>query len=120
MKFDESSIIKSDDIILEPQNIQEEKKYIINFKNLEKLTKGEYKSFLWFNINGKNYGDKITILINVKKKEENEEMNKYLNKIKEFRDYFNLSEEEYTDEKIFDVLKEHNFEFEESFSSLFN
>ena len=118
--FDESSIIKSDDIILEPQNIQEEKKYIINFKNLEKLTKGEYKSFLWFNINGKNYGDKITILINVKKKDENEEMNKYLNKIKEFRDYFNLSEEEYTDEKIFDVLKEHNFEFEESFSSLFN
>ena len=81
---------------------------------------GEYKSYLLFNVNGKNYGEKLTLSINVKEKKEIEEIEKYRDKIKEFRDQFNLDNEEYNDEKLFEILKQHNFNFEDSFSSLFN
>ena len=40
--------------------------------------------------------------------------------INEFRETFNLSEDEYSNEKILEVLKEHNMNFENAFSSLFN
>ena len=117
--FDESSQIKADNITLLSQNVEEEKEYIVKFENLGNLKKGEYKSYLLFNVKGKNYGDKLTLIINVKEKEEMNEMEKYMKKIEEFRSTFNLSENEYTNEKIFDVLKEHNLNFEEAFSSLF-
>ena len=118
--FDESSQIKEDNIILLSQNVEEEKEYIVKFENLGNLKKGEYKSYLLFNVKGKNYGDKLTLIINVKEKEEMNEIEKHMNKIEEFRNTFNLSEDEYTNEKILDILKGHNFNFEESFSSLFN
>jgi hypothetical protein len=117
--FDESSQIKADNITLLSQNVEEEKEYIVKFENLGNLKKGEYKSYLLFNVKGKNYGDKLTLIINVKEKEEMNEMEKYMKKIEEFRSTFNLSENEYTNEKIFDILKEHNLNFEEAFSSLF-
>lgn len=41
-------------------------------------------------------------------------------KIKEFRDNFNLSKEEYQDEKVWKILENNNFDFEASFNSLFN
>ena len=118
--FDDSSQIKEGDIILEPQKIGEEKEYKVKFENLGSLKIGEYKSYLLFNVNGKNYGEKLTLSINVKEKKEIEEIEKYRDKIKEFRDQFNLDKEEYNDEKLFEILKQHNFNFEDSFSSLFN
>lgn len=42
-----------------------------------------------------------------------------MNKIKEFRDMFDLKEEEFSDEKLFEILKQNNFDYEESFSLLF-
>ena len=118
--FDESSQNKEGDIILEPQKVGEEKGYKVKFENLGNLKVGEYKSYLLFNVNGKNYGEKLTLSINVKEKKEIEEIEKYRDKIKEFREQFNLDKEEYNDEKLFEILKQHNFNFEDSFSSLFN
>ena len=117
--FDESSQIRGNNIILLSQNVEEEKEYIVKFENLGNLKKGEYKSFLLFNVKGKNFGDKLTVIINVKEKEEMNEMEKNLDKIEEFRNTFNLDKKEYNNEKIFNILKEHNFNFEETFSSLF-
>ena len=118
--FDESSQNKEGDIILEPQKVGEEKGYKVKFENLGNLKVGEYKSYLLFNVNGKNYGEKLTLSINVKEKKELEEIDKYRDKIKEFRDQFNLDKDDYADEKIFDILKQYNFNFENAFSSLFN
>ena len=119
--FDESSPIKGDDINLEPQNIGEEKSYIVKLKNMGKMKMGEYKCFLNFNVEGKNYGEQIIILIGIKKIDEKEkEIKKYIDKINEFRDNFSLSEEEYPNDKILELLKENELDFEVSFSALFN
>ena len=118
--FDESSQITGDNITLLSQNVEEEKEYIVNFENLGNLKKGEYKAYLLFNVKGKNIGDKLTLIINVKEKDEMTELEKHRNKIEEFRNTFNLSDEEFSNEKILEILKANNFNFEESFSSLFN
>ena len=118
--FDESSQITGDNITLLSQNVEEEKEYIVNFENLGNLKKGEYKAYLLFNVKGKNIGDKLTLIINVKEKDEMTELEKHKNKIEEFRNTFNLSDEEFSNEKILEILKANNFNFEESFSSLFN
>ena len=118
--FDETSQIKGDDIILFPQEIGEENSYTAILTNLEDLKDGEYKAYLAFNVGGKNYGEKLTLMIKIKKKEnKNELIDKYKDKINEFREFFNLSEDDYTDEKILAALQEHNFIFEDAFSSLF-
>ena len=119
--FDEASEIKGDDLILEPQDIGEKKMYIANIKNLENMEEGEYKSYLSFNVEGKNYGEKLTLMVIIKKKENEDSLiNKYIEKIKEFRDSFNLNEDDYPNEKLLKILQENDFSFEEAFSSLFN
>ena len=95
MIFDESSQITGDNITLLSQNVEEEKEYIVNFENLGNLKKGEYKAYLLFNVKGKNIGDKLTLIINVKEKDEMTELEKHKNKIEEFRNTFNLSDEEF-------------------------
>ena len=47
--------------------------------------------------------------------------NKFLNneKINEFREFFQLKKEDYTDEYLLKILKENNFNYEQSFVSLF-
>jgi len=118
--FDETSQIKGDDIILFPQEIGEENSYTATLTNLEDLKDAEYKAYLAFNVEGKNYGEKLTLMVKIKKKEnKNELIDKYKDKINEFREFFNLSEDDYTDEKILAALQEHNFIFEDAFSSLF-
>ena len=60
-------------------------------------------------------------IIKIKKKDDKKkEIDEFIDKIKEFRDTFNLSEDEYSDEKILEILKENNFNYENAFSSLFN
>ena len=60
-------------------------------------------------------------IIKIKKKDgKKKEIDEFIDKIKEFRDTFNLSEDEYSDEKILEILKENNFNYENAFSSLFN
>ena len=43
------------------------------------------------------------------------EIEKYIKNIKEFRNYFTLSEDDYSNQELFDVLKKCNFEYEEAF-----
>ena len=48
------------------------------------------------------------------------ELEKHMNEIEEFRDTFILNDIYYSNEKILDTLKKHNFDFHASFSSFFD
>jgi hypothetical protein len=110
--FDNSSQIKADDIILNPQKCNEEQTYKINFNNLSKLNIGKYECFLWFNIDGENFGDKINLVIKV-----NENDNS--NEIDLFRESFSLSQNDYTDKQLIEALKKADNDIELAFSFLF-
>ena len=43
-----------------------------------------------------------------------------MEKINEFRETFSLSENDYSNEKLFDILQENDFNYEQAFSSLFD
>ena len=43
-----------------------------------------------------------------------------MDKITEFREFYELNENEYPNKKIFEALKENDFEFESTFESLFS
>ena len=106
--------------MLNPQNPGEEKKYEINFNNLRQCPPGEYKFFLYFHVDSKTFGEKLSFRVNIKEKNKNEILLiENSDKIKEFRDNFGLTNEEYSDELLLNALEESNFNFEEAFSKLF-
>ena len=116
--FDKNSPIKSNDVILEPQKPGENKEYIIIFNELKNCPVGTYYSTLYFNINGHNIGERLSIKINVKEKQQNE-IKLYMDKIKEFRENYNLNENDFSNEKILESLKNNDFDQEAAFASLF-
>ena len=121
--FDNKSAIKGEDIILGPLNPGDKGQYEIAFKDLKYFNSGEYRAYLTFNVNGKNYGDILMVKFIIKKKENPEakdEFEQYKDKVIEFRDNFGLSKEDYPDQKIFEILKAYNYNFEKAFDSLFN
>jgi hypothetical protein len=97
--FDHTSELQGEDTNLEPQKFNEIKTYKIKFEDVDQYPYGRYKSSLYFEVNGEQYGDKIdfTIIIN--------ERNEDLDKINEFRkEFYLLSKEDYPDDKILDAL----------------
>lgn len=117
--LDKDSKISIDDIVLHPQKPDEQNSYEICIKNLGSYPPGEYISYMLFQVNGKSFGDKLQIKIIVKAKKKDEDIQKYIEKINEFRSQFELEKSDYSDEKILNLLKSHNFDYEQSFSSLF-
>ena len=105
-------------IELEPQNPDDIKKYIVNFNELKPYPPGDYTAGFFFEVDGKKYGDDIELDIIIKDKDEDEE-EKHKRLVQEFRDEYTLSEDAYPDEKLLQVLKEHNFNIVEAFTSLF-
>ena len=118
---DPSSSLKTNDIDLAQQKPNEERGYKVVIKNLGRKPNGEYKIIFLFYTNKNIIGDKITAMVKIKEKDnEKSEMEENMDKILEFRDTFNLTEDEYSNEKIFEILKDNDFNFENAFSSLFN
>jgi hypothetical protein len=118
---DPSSFLKTDVILLAQQKPNEERGYKTVIKNLGRYADGEYKVIYLFYTEGKIRGEKITAIVKIKEKDNKKsEVEENMEKINEFRDTFNLSEEEYSNEKIFEILKDNDFNFESAFSSLFN
>ena len=121
---DESSDFRTDEVILKPQNPNEQYTYEIIFKGLSGYPTGEYKSKLIFSVNGQLYfQNELIILFVIKKKIENKEINaeviKYKNKIDDFRDMYNLGKKDYSDKALLKVLKLNNFDSVAAFASLF-
>ena len=54
---------------MKPQNPWDNESYEITLQNLGQIPPGEYKSYLLFNVNGQNYGDKITLKVVIKRNE---------------------------------------------------
>ena len=113
--FNEQKNLVGQDIVLDPQNPGSEEKYKIYFKDLKSYPASDYQAGLFFEVDGKKYGEDIDIKIKIteKKGEEHKQI------IEEFREEFSLSKDEYSDEKILEVLKKNNFDKGEAFSSLF-
>ena len=106
--------------MIDPQKPGEEKKYNIILNNLGNYPKGEYRSYYWLYINDKIIGEKLTLRINIKEENKIEnEIAQNMEKIKEFIDNYGFLEYEYSNEKILEVLKASNFDFELSFNKLF-
>ena len=114
-----SSDIIIEEIPLIQQIPKEEKSYKIIVNDMKRYEQGEYKIIFLFYSGGKIHGEKITALIKIQKNPK-DEINKYIDKINQFRKTFNLSEDEYSNEKIFKTLKDYNFNFENAFSSFYN
>ena len=119
--IDESSNCITDEIVLAPQKPNEERNYKITVKHLQNYPAGEYKVIFLFWSGGKIHGEKIIALIKIKEKDNTtKEIDENIAKIQEFRETFNLSEDEYPNEKLLEILKYNNFNYEKAFSSLFD
>lgn len=119
--LDNDSKIPINDIILLPQKPEEQNSYEITIKNLSSYQPGEYISYMLFKADGQIFGDKLQIKIVVNpKKNENDDLEKYKDKIDEFREMFNLDKNDYSDEKLLETLKSTDFDYEQSFSVLFD
>jgi hypothetical protein len=114
LKFDQTSDIMGNEVILEPQVPGEKKRYEIYFNKLENYISGEYHSYLWFCINDFNYGEKLKIRLIFRFKKEVQD------KIQEFRELFDLHTDNYSDQKIFECLKKNYFDYEIAFGALFD
>ena len=120
LKIVKPSDFELDDIILKSQRPDEERTYNIKFKNLENYRSGIYQVNLAFYCNGEIYGEKLVARIKINKlNDTNKEIEENLDKINEFRNTFDLSVDEFPNEKILSILQENDFNFESSFSSIF-
>ena len=118
LKFDSKSQIKGDDLILKPQKPKEIITYDIKFNNLGEYKEGTYESYVYFYINEENYGERLVLRINIKKKDISE-IDQNIEKIKDFRNLFDLSDSDYTNEQLYNALKNSDFDMELAFSTLF-
>ena len=102
-----NSMIDGENINLNPLKKGEQENYEINFKGLKNRSSKEYKVYYDFNVNGKNYGDKLCLSINIE------------NTVDKFRQKYGLAKEKYSDDKILLKLQENNYNFENAFFGLY-
>ena len=91
----------------------ESKRINLNISSINEITDGTYNIILDFCVNNKIYGEPIKFKVKIIPDEN-------LLKIIQFRNKYQLNEKEYPNEKILNLLKKHNFNFDETFSDLFN
>ena len=121
LRFDINSDIFGEEVVLEPQKCGEKLKYKVKFKKLESNKEGEYKSYLNFIISGKKIKEKLDLRIIIKKKENPyDEFKHYMEEIMHFRQQFELSEEDFPNKKVFDLLKKNDFDYEMAFENAFD
>ena len=104
---------------MDPQKIDEEKAYQVKIKNLKTLNEGQYESYVAFEIEGRIIGEKLILRVKIKKKQE-DDIDKYMDKIKEFREIYFLDENDYSNERILQALKDNDFDYEKTYNDLLN
>ena len=95
------------EIIIDGIKAGENTNIIVNLPK-KSLKLGEKKISLFLNIDGKNIGNEITFILFIKSK-----------KVQEFRKEFNLNDNEYEEQQLFDILQKHNFINVKAFESMF-
>ena len=117
--FDQKSQIKGENAILKSQKCNEKNKYEIEFHNLSKYKEGVYESYAYININGW-CGTEIILKIIIKKKKIISEIEEHLDIINDLRNEYNLNPDDFSNEQLFLVLKDNNFDKEQAFADLYN
>ena len=116
--FDKNFRIKGKTIVLNSLDKNQEQKYIVKVDGLSNLPLGEYEAGVYLNINGNNIGKIIKMKVIIKEKEI-DPIEKYKETIKQFRNEYNLLDEnEYQDEDLYDLLLSNNFKFDKAFMCL--
>ena len=109
---DKTSELKCDEIELSALAKNKSQSVECKFNRINELEYGKYTIFLNFVVDNIIYGEKIKIVLNCLYNEEKE-------KISDFRRQYNLSLEDASDEIIKEYLKKNNWNFEKTFSNLF-
>ena len=112
--FDKDSKFIYNDIQLQPQKSEEERSYNIELSELSNVKAGKYDFYLSFLINGNPYGNRLTLSIIVKSKDNDNLI------IKQFREKFNLAQEFCQDEIILEQLKKHNYHENSAYVEIVN
>ena len=120
LAFERESEISGDEIMLNPQKPGEIEKYNIILRGLNNYSHKQYKSYLNIYIDDDEVGEQIILTINIKEKDKTKkEIEDNMDKINEFRQIYSLGIEDYSDEKLFEVLKNNNYDYDIAFGSLF-
>lgn len=101
------SQIKVGQIVIDSLNPGSKCSINVLFKNIDKFLTGIYQTFLDFNVNGKKYGENISIIIEISDKNKL----KFNSVIIAFRDEFGIDKSQISDIKLQDELEKYkNFE----------
>jgi hypothetical protein len=112
--FDKNDIFKLNDIKLQPQEPEEERDYYIELSELKNINAGTYELNLSLFINGNLCGNKLTLSIIIKSKDNN------MSIINQFREKFNLPKELCKDEMILETLKKNNYNDNSAYVEIIN
>ena len=116
--FDTTYRIRGKTVVLNSLDKNEEQKCIVKVDGLSNLPLGEYEAGVYLNINGNNIGKIIKMKVIIKEKEI-DPIEKHKETIKQFRNEYNLFDEnEYQDEDLYALLLSNNFKFDKAFMCL--
>ena len=108
-----SSDISTLDITLPPLQIGQQTKVLFEYSGLDDLPEGDYKSIFSFYVNNNIYGDNLIINIKI--------VDYALrDTIKNLRNEYEIAEEDFSDEKIKNLIIKYNCDKEKVLDELFN
>jgi hypothetical protein len=121
LEYDKSRILFGENIRLKTQKPGESFNYTTTLNNLSSFPTGEYDSCLWFYSNGKKYGNHIILKIEIKEKQKDGIISEEdMEKIKYFKEIYNIKEENFDDQALLDLLKGNNYDFIKTFDQFFS
>ena len=107
---DNTTISCDENILLKSQGVGQKNTYKIDFNSNKNLEPGVYKAVYYFVVDGKKYGDKLEMDIIIE--------SEITRLIKILRAQFQLSEKDYSDERIKAALEDNDNKIEHAFMSL--
>jgi len=115
--FDTNHQIGGKSVAINSLQKNEEQKCVVKVEGLSNLALGEYDAGVYLNINGNNIGKMIKMKVIIIKREV-DPIEKHKDLIKKFREEYNLDENQYPDNDLYDILLSHDFKFEKAFMCL--
>ena len=112
--FDKNYQIRGKTVNLKSLDKNEEQQCDVTIEGLGQLPVGDYESGVYLNINGINIGKMIKMKVIIKEKE-NDPIDQYIEIIKKFRTEYNLDENEYSNDDLYNILMSNEFDLEKAF-----
>ena len=112
LKINEYSGLLFNDIKLSPLSIEDFENVNLKIPFINEIDEGIFNIIFDIYVYEQKYGKPIKFKINFFKDKNQEKINK-------FRRMFDIKETDFSDERILDLLKKNNFDFEKTFENLF-